>query len=81
MRYERRPADSYRYAFNGFERGGGELRWRAMEVDLTIGHHGELRAVAEVYACDDAKGKFLKDFTETWDKVMNPDRFYILMKL
>jgi len=81
MMYERRPADSYLHAFNGFDVEGGELKRRATGIDLTIGNHGELRAIAEVCACDYAKGKFLKDFIETWDKVMKLDRFYIRTKL
>jgi len=81
MRYERRPADGYCYAFNGFDVEGGELKQRSTGIYLTIGHHGELRAVDEVCACDYAKGKLLKDFIKTWDKVMNLDRFYILVKL
>ena len=80
MKYEWRPADSYRYVFNGFDRRSGELKWRATRVDLIIGHHDELRAVAEVYACDDAKEKFVKDFIAAWNKVMNLDRFDIRMK-
>jgi len=81
VRYERRPADGYCYAFNGFDVEGGELKQRSTGIDLTIGNHGELRAIAEVCACDYAKWKFLKDFIETWDKVMKLDRLYIRTKL
>ena len=77
MDFEWQAADRYRYAFNGFERKTCELKWKAMRVDLIIGHHDELRAVAEVYACDDAKEKFVKDFIAAWAKVMHLDRFDI----
>jgi len=55
----------------------GELKWKATRVDLIIGNHNELRAIAEVYACDDAKEKFVKDFIAAWAKVMHLDRFDI----
>jgi len=61
--------------YEGKDRQSGELRWTASAVDLLIGSHSELRALAEVYASDDAKGKFVKDFIAAWDKVMNSDRF------
>jgi catalase-peroxidase len=47
----------------------------ATRVDLIFGSNSELRALAEVYACDDAKGKFVNDFVKAWNKVMNLDRF------
>ncbi len=77
MDIEWQAADKYRYTFNGFERKTGELKWKATRVDLIIGHHDELRAIAEVYACDDAKEKFVKDFIAAWAKVMHLDRFDI----
>ena len=61
--------------YEGKDRQSGELRWTASAVDLLIGSHSELRALAEVYASDDAKGKFVKDFIAAWDKVMTSDRF------
>ena len=61
--------------YEGKDRQSGELRWTASAVDLLIGSHSELRALAEVYASDDAKGKFVKDFIAAWYKVMNSDRF------
>jgi catalase-peroxidase len=61
--------------YEGKDRQSGELRWTASAVDLLIGSHSELRALAEVYASDDAKGKFVKDFIAAWDKVMNSDSF------
>ncbi len=75
MGIEWRQADNYRYIFNGYDRKSGELKWSATRVDLIIGHHDELRAIAEVYACDDAKEKFINDFISAWNKVMNLDRF------
>ena len=53
----------------------GEVRWTATAVDLVFGSHSQLRAIAEVYACDDAQETFVRDFVAAWDKVMNLDRF------
>jgi len=61
--------------FEGRDRSSGELKWSATRVDLIFGSNSELRAVAEVYACEDAKEKFVDDFVAAWDKVMNLDRF------
>ncbi|MCS7163712.1 MAG: hypothetical protein NZ845_01770, partial [Thermodesulfovibrio sp.] len=63
------------YVFNIYERKTGKLKWTATRVDLIFGHHNELRAVAEVYAADDGKEKFVIDFINAWNKVMNLDRF------
>jgi catalase-peroxidase len=57
------------------DRATGEVRWSATSVDLVFGSNSELRALAEVYASDDAQGKFVEDFVAAWDKVMNLDRF------
>jgi catalase-peroxidase len=54
---------------------GGQVRWTGSRVDLLFGSNSELRAVAEVYASDDAQAKFVQDFVAAWDKVMNADRF------
>ncbi|ARP68688.1 catalase-peroxidase [Streptomyces pluripotens] len=62
-------------AFEGRDATTGELKWAGSRVDLVFGSNSELRALAEVYACDDAKEKFVKDFVAAWDKVMNLDRF------
>ena len=51
------------------------MKWTGTRVDLIFGSNSELRALAEVYACDDAKAKFVHDFIAAWDKVMNLDRF------
>jgi len=61
--------------FEGRNRATGELRWIGSRVDLIFGSNSELRALAEVYACDDSKGKFVNDFVAAWNKVMNADRF------
>jgi len=61
--------------FEGRDPKTGELKWTATRVDLIFGSHSELRAIAEVYAADDAKEKFVHDFVAAWNKVMNADRF------
>jgi catalase-peroxidase len=61
--------------FEGRDRGTGKLKWKGSRVDLVFGSNSELRAIAEVYASDDAKQKFVRDFVAAWDKVMNLDRF------
>ncbi len=61
--------------YEGRDRGTGKLKWTATPVDLVFGSNSELRAVAEVYAYDDAQEKFVRDFVAAWNKVMNLDRF------
>ena len=61
--------------FEGRDFKTGELKWTATRVDLIFGSNSELRAIAEVYASDDAKQKFIQDFVKAWNKVMNADRF------
>jgi catalase-peroxidase len=61
--------------FEGRDEATGELKWAGSRADLVFGSNSELRALAEVYASDDAKEKFVKDFVAAWDKVMNLDRF------
>lgn len=61
--------------FEGRDRATGETKWTGTRVDLIFGSNAELRAIAEVYACDDAQEKFVKDFVAAWTKVMNLDRF------
>ncbi len=63
--------------FEGRDVATGELKWTGTRVDLVFGSNSELRALAEVYACDDAREKFVRDFVAAWDKVMNLDRFDI----
>jgi catalase-peroxidase len=66
---------STEHVYEGRDRSTGEVRWTATAVDLVFGSHSELRAIAEVYACDDAQSKMVADFVAAWDKVMNLDRF------
>ena len=61
--------------FEGRNRLTGELKWRGSRVDLVFGSNSQLRAIAEVYACDDAQQAFARDFVAAWNKVMNLDRF------
>lgn len=61
--------------FEGRDRATGDVKWTGTRVDLIFGSNSELRGVAEVYACSDAKEKFVKDFVAAWNKVMNLDRF------
>ncbi|UEG49719.1 catalase/peroxidase HPI [Ferruginibacter lapsinanis] len=61
--------------FEGSDRKTGQVKWTASRVDLIFGSNSELRAIAEVYACEDAKDKFVNDFVAAWTKVMNLDRF------
>ncbi len=68
-------ADDTRELFEGRDRGTGEVKWTATRADLIFGSNSQLRAIAEVYACDDGAEKFVHDFVAAWDKVMNLDRF------
>ena len=61
--------------FEGRDRSTGEVKWKGSRVDLVFGSNSQLRAVAEVYACDDAQETFVHDFVAAWNKVMNLDRF------
>jgi len=69
------PAGKDGELFEGRERATGRLRWTATRVDLVFGADSQLRAIAEVYACDDARERFAHDFAAAWAKVMNLDRF------
>ncbi len=75
MGTEWKPTTEKAESFTGCARTKGDARWTASRVDLVFGSNSELRALAEVYACDDAKEKFVADFVAAWDKVMNLDRF------
>jgi catalase-peroxidase len=61
--------------FEGRDRASGEVKWSGTRVDLVFGSNSQLRAIAEVYACDDSQQAFVRDFVAAWDKVMNLDRF------
>lgn len=70
-----KPTSEDATAFEGRDIAAGEVKWTGSRVDLVFGSNSELRALAEVYASDDAKEKFVKDFVAAWVKVMNLDRF------
>ena len=63
--------------YEGTDRATGDVKWTGTAVDLVFGSNSQLRAIAEVYASDDAKQLFVRDFVSAWDKVMNLDRFEI----
>jgi catalase-peroxidase len=75
MTTEWKPTSEAANGFEGRGRTKGDSRWTASRVDLIFGANSELRALAEVYACDDAQEKFVRDFVGAWNKVMNLDRF------
>ena len=70
-----KASESNKNMFEGRDRATGELKWTGTRVDLIFGSNSELRAIAEVYACEDASDKFVHDFVAAWNKVMNLDRF------
>jgi catalase-peroxidase len=72
-KWQKSSADEALY--EGVDRKTGELKWTATPVDLIFGSHSELRAIAEVYAAEDGKKKFVSDFVSAWNKVMTLDRF------
>jgi len=69
------PAAGADDLYEGRDRKTNAVKWTGTRVDLIFGSHSQLRAVAEVYGCADAKEKFAKDFAAAWTKVMNLDRF------
>jgi len=69
------PSTTSEGVYEGRDRATGDLKWTATRVDLVFGSNSQLRALAEVYACDDSKETFVKDFAAAWTKVMNLDRF------
>ena len=75
MGTEWKTSASEENVYEGRDRATGEVKWTATAVDLVFGSNSQLRALAEVYACDDSKEKFVGDFVAAWDKVMNLDRF------
>jgi catalase-peroxidase len=72
---EWKASESTENVYEGRDRETGEVKWTGTAADLVFGAHSELRGVAEFYACDDSKEKFVRDFVAAWDKVMNLDRF------
>jgi catalase-peroxidase len=75
-----RPSASDKNVYEGSDRATGKAKWTATAADLVFGAHSQLRALAEVYASDDGKEKFVRDFVAAWDKVMNLDRYDLLAK-
>jgi len=74
------PAGGSDNVYEGRDRKTGAPKWTATRADLIFGSHSQLRALAEVYACEDSKEKFAKDFVAAWTKVMNLDRFDLLAR-
>ena len=64
--------------YQGLDRATGEVKWTATPVDLVFGSNSELRALAELYAANDAEEMFVEDFIEAWTKVMTLDRFDLI---
>jgi len=72
---EWKPSPSAENVYDGRDRATGDVKWTATAVDLVFGSHSQLRALSEVYAQDDSKEKFVRDFVAAWNKVMSLDRF------
>ena len=70
-----KETDKTEQNFIGTTRKTKKVKWKGTRVDLIFGSNSQLRALAEVYACDDSQDKFIKDFIAAWVKVMNADRF------
>jgi catalase-peroxidase len=75
MRTEWKPSASDANVYEGRDRATGTVKWTGTAVDLLFGYNSQLRALAEVYAQNDSKEKFVHDFVAAWNKVMNLDRF------
>ncbi|HJT03136.1 MAG TPA: catalase/peroxidase HPI [Pseudonocardiaceae bacterium] len=75
MSTEWKASESSENVYEGRDRATGALKWTATAVDLVFGSNSQLRAISEVYGCDDSKEKFVRDFVAAWNKVMNLDRF------
>jgi catalase-peroxidase len=75
MRTEWKPTSEAENVYEGRDRASGELKWTGTRVDLIFGANSQLRALAEVYGCEDSQEKFVHDFVAAWNKVMNLDRF------
>jgi len=75
MGTEWKPAPGSEGVYEGRDRARGKVKWTGTRVDLIFGSNSQLRAIAEVYACDDSKKAFVKDFVAAWNKVMNLDRY------
>ena len=77
MNIEWKKSEKCEHFFEGRQRGSDEVKWTGTAVDLVFGSNSQLRAIAEVYACDDSGTVFVEDFITVWNKVMNLDRFDI----
>jgi catalase-peroxidase len=75
MNTDWQPSPASEGVYEGRDRQTGEVKWTGTRIDLLFGSNSQLRAVAEVYASDDSKQAFVRDFVAAWDKVMNLDRF------
>jgi catalase-peroxidase len=75
MGTEWQPSAGAEGVYVGRDRKTNEVKWTGTRVDLIFGSHSQLRALAEVYGCDDSKEAFARDFVAAWNKVMNLDRF------
>jgi catalase-peroxidase len=75
-----KPSSKDKDVFEGYDSQTGKLKWTGTRVDLIFGSNSQLRAIAEVYACDDSQKKFVHDFVAAWNKVMNADRFDLSSK-
>ena len=80
MSTEWKESSSDKNAFEGRDRNTGEVKWTGTAVDLLFGYNSQLRALAELYAQEDSKEKFVRDFVAAWNKVMNNDRFDLAKK-
>jgi len=69
------PSSASEGVYEGRDRAASKIKWTGTRVDLLFGSNSQLRAIAEVYACDDSKEAFVKDFAAAWDKIMNLDRY------
>ena len=79
MSTEWKKSNEGEYLYEGHDRETGKLKWTATSMDLVFGSNSQLRALAEVYASDDARQKFVEDFVAAWAKVMNLDRFELMV--
>jgi catalase-peroxidase len=75
MKTKWQPSPAADGVYDGLDRATGKTKWTGTRVDLIFGSNSQLRAIAEVYACNDSKEKFVKDFVAAWNKVMNLDRY------
>ena len=75
MSTEWKPSSTQEGVYEGHDRKTGAIKWTGTRIDLVFGSNSQLRAIAEVYATNDSKEKFVKDFVAAWNKVMNADRY------